>query len=75
MAIDLKINADQNGTLKLSNERTQITIRSDGTVVVSTRDPLQLTGASLMKLDRAASSAPASKLAFSQFLEALERVE
>lgn len=48
----MNIKIEPNGEMKLSNDRTTITVHPDGTVAVSTMDPLQLTGASLAKLDK-----------------------
>ena len=47
----LTLSTDTNGDVAFSNDRTTIIIRVDGTVVVSTLDPLQLTGATLAKFD------------------------
>lgn len=54
------IKVDPNGTLTVFNDRTTVTIQLDGTVSVSTMDPLQLVGDTLVKLDdrRVASTAP-----------------
>ena len=49
----LTLNVDPNGATVISNDRTRITIQPDGTVAVSSYDPIQLTGASLAKLDKA----------------------
>ncbi len=49
----LSLNSDPNGTVTISNDRTTITIQPDGTVAISSYDPIQLTGASLAKLDKA----------------------
>ena len=49
----LSLNSDPNGTVTISNDRTTITIQPDGTVAISSYDPIQLTGASLAKLDQA----------------------
>lgn len=46
------LSSDANGSISISNEETNITIHPDGTVAISTTAPLQLTGASLAKLDR-----------------------
>lgn len=56
----VNINVEPNGAMTISNDRTTITIQPDGTVAVSTMDPLQLTGASLAKLDdrRVGSTSP-----------------
>jgi hypothetical protein len=38
----------------LSTKRTTITVHPDGTVAISSMDPVQLTGACVAKLDNAA---------------------
>lgn len=48
------IAVEPNGSLTISNEMTTITIQPDGTVAISSYDPIQLTGASLAKLDTGA---------------------
>lgn len=75
MSVDMNFKAEPNGSLSFSNERTQITFRTDGTIVISTRDPLQLTGACLMKIDALHSKlGPSlSKAASQEVLEALEK--
>lgn len=50
-ATKLTLTSDPNGSQTISTDRTTITIRADGTVTISTLDPLQLCGASLAKLD------------------------
>jgi hypothetical protein len=47
----LTLTSDANGATTISNERTTITIQPDGTVAISSEDPIQLTGATLAKLD------------------------
>jgi hypothetical protein len=47
----LTLVSDANGSVTISNDRTRITIQIDGTVAISSYDPVQLTGASLAKLD------------------------
>jgi hypothetical protein len=56
----LTVTVEPDGTTKLSNDRTEIFIMSDGTVGVSSEDPVELVGACLVKLDdrRVASTAP-----------------
>ena len=49
--LDMNISVEQNGELVLSNERTSITIHPDGTVALSTLDPIQLTAKSLVRFD------------------------
>jgi hypothetical protein len=48
----LSLNTDINGAVTISNDRSTITIHPDGTVAVSSYDPIQLTGATLAKLDK-----------------------
>lgn len=47
----LNLVSEVNGTISISNDETKITIHPDGTVAISSSAPLQLTGASLAKLD------------------------
>jgi hypothetical protein len=56
----LTVTVEPDGTTRISNDRTEILIMADGTVDVSSEDPVQLTGACLVKLDdrRVASTAP-----------------
>ena len=50
-ALNVNLKVEQNGELVIKNDRTSIAIHPDGTVAVSTLDPLQLTGCSLVKFD------------------------
>ena len=50
--MDLKV--EPNGSMVLSTKRTTITVQPDGTVAISSLDPVQLTGACAAKLDNAA---------------------
>lgn len=43
--------AEPNGVINITNEDSVISIQPDGTISISTYAPLQLTGASLAKLD------------------------
>ena len=52
VAMNLKV--EPNGQMTLSNERSTITVHPDGTIAISSADPIQLTGASLAKLDNSA---------------------
>jgi len=47
------IDWEANGSLVISNDRSRITVQPDGTIAISSEDPIQLTGASLAKLDSA----------------------
>lgn len=49
--VAMNIKVDPNGQLTLSNERSSITVHPDGTIAVSSMDPVQLTGACQAKLD------------------------
>ena len=49
----LNLSTDANGAIVIETERTRITIQPDGTVALSSYDPVQLTGASLAKFDAA----------------------
>lgn len=49
----LNLVSEPNGSVTISNDRTWITIHPDGTIAISSYDPIQLTGASLAKLDQA----------------------
>jgi hypothetical protein len=49
----LNLSTDANGAIVIETERTRITIQPDGTVALSSYDPIQLTGASRAKLDKA----------------------
>ncbi len=49
--MDLKV--EPNGNMVLSTQRMTITIHLDGTVAISSQDPVQLTGACAAKLDNA----------------------
>lgn len=46
----LTLETSANGSSAISNGRTMITIQPDGTVAISSLDPVQLTGASFSKL-------------------------
>ena len=50
---NMHINVEPNGAMTLRNERTSITVHPDGTVAISSMDPVQLTGACAAKLDNA----------------------
>ena len=45
------IDWEANGSLVISNDRSRITVQPDGTIAISSEDSIQLTGASLAKLD------------------------
>jgi len=45
------IDWEANGSLVISNDRSRITVQPDGTIAISSEDPIQLTGASIAKLD------------------------
>ena len=49
----VNVQSEESGVIVVSNEETSITIHPDGTVAVSSRAPVQLTGACLAKLDAA----------------------
>jgi hypothetical protein len=49
LAMNIKV--EPNGEMTLSNDRSHITIHPDGTIAISSLDAVQLTGASLAKLD------------------------
>ena len=49
--VAMNVKVEPNGQLTLSNERSSITVHPDGTIAVSSMDPVQLTGACLAKLD------------------------
>ena len=53
--MDLKV--EPNGCMVLSTARTTLTIHPDGTVAISSLDPVQLTGACAAKLDNAGDQA------------------
>ena len=48
---DVKLRAHPNGDLTISNDDGSVTIRSDGTLVISTVAPIQLVGETLGRLD------------------------
>ncbi len=48
----LNLATEANGTVIISNDNTRITIQPDGTIAISSYDPIQLTGATLAKLDK-----------------------
>lgn len=50
---NVRLRTETNGALTIENDDGTITIQPDGTVAISTRAPIQLTGESLGKLDRA----------------------
>jgi len=66
----LNLVSEVNGAVSISNEDTKITIQPDGTVAISTTAPLQLTGASLAKLDKCSRNLDAAKV--KEVLAALE---
>lgn len=41
---------EDNGEVIISNDRTRLTIRPDGTVVIASSDPVQLAGQTLSRL-------------------------
>jgi hypothetical protein len=47
--MDLKV--EPNGCMVLSTKRATITVHPDGTITISSLDPVQLTGACAAKLD------------------------
>lgn len=49
--VDLKV--EPNGSMTISNARSTITVHPDGTIAISSLDPVQLTGACAAKLDNA----------------------
>lgn len=51
---NLDFEVESNGCLVLSTKRTTITVHPDGTVAISSLDPVQLTGACVAKLDNIA---------------------
>lgn len=53
--MDLKV--EPNGCMTLSTKRSAITIHPDGTIAISSLDPVQLTGACAAKLDNAGDQA------------------
>jgi hypothetical protein len=67
--IAMNVKVEPNGQMTLSNERTTVTIHPDGTIAVSSLDPVQLTGACAAKLDHAL---PSSDM-IASVLQALER--
>lgn len=66
----LNLVSEVNGGVSISNEETKITIQPDGTVAISTTAPLQLTGASMAKLDKCSRNLDAAKV--KEVLAALE---
>jgi hypothetical protein len=48
--INLTMSSEQNGDMLLFNDRMRLVIRNDGTLVVSSKDGVQLTGDTLLKL-------------------------
>lgn len=54
MGTKLQLNTEANGTIIISNDRSCITVQPDGTIAVSSLDPVQLTGACAAKLDNSA---------------------
>lgn len=53
----MHINVEPNGSMTLRNERSSITVHPDGTIAISSKDPVQLTGACAAKLDNAGDQA------------------
>lgn len=53
--MDLKV--EPNGSMVLSTKRSSITVHPDGTIAISSLDPVQLTGACAAKLDNAGDQA------------------
>lgn len=49
--VAMNINVEPNGSMTISNDRSTVTIQPDGTIAISSMDPVQLTGACLAKLD------------------------
>jgi len=49
--VNFAFKAEPNGSVSFSNDRMSLTVHPDGTLAVSSKDPIQLTGASLAKLD------------------------
>lgn len=44
MTTNLSIKSSENGELMLFNDRTRVTFHVDGTIAISSLDPVQLTG-------------------------------
>lgn len=60
--VNMNIKGESNGQLTLTSPRCSITIHPDGTVAISSCDPIQLTGDSLKKLTPAFSKDETDKL-------------
>lgn len=52
--VAMNIKVEPNGEMTISNDRSSITVHPDGTIALSSADPIQLTGYSLAKLDNSA---------------------
>jgi hypothetical protein len=69
----LTVTVNPDGTTKVSNDRTEIFIYADGTVDVSSEDPIELSGASLAKLDDPSIGGPHGATSLCFVLEALAK--
>lgn len=49
--VAMNVKVEPNGQMTISNERSSVTIHPDGTIAISSLDPVQLTNACLAKLD------------------------
>jgi hypothetical protein len=69
----LELNTDINGQITISNDRTRITISSNGSIAISSYDPIELTGASLAKLDDKSCTPSAASSVKEALLKRLEK--
>ena len=67
MATKLELRTQDDGSVRISNDNTTIYIFEDGTVSISSLDPVKLTGACQVKLDNARITSDAERA----FAEAL----
>jgi hypothetical protein len=49
--MNANISVEPNGAMTIENDRTKITIDHDGSIYLSSMDPIHLEGAALAKLD------------------------
>lgn len=52
--VAMNVKVEPNGQMTISNDRSSVTIAPDGTIAISSSEPIQLTGHSLAKLDNSA---------------------
>lgn len=71
--LNFNVEVTPEGTMILDNDRTRISILSDGTLMVSSRDPVMLTGDCLVKLDNPSVDKPALGMIQALLMKSFDR--